>query len=221
MKRLLLAMGMLFLIVMTVRMLAQEVMIDVPNAAYIDQIVAAVRLQDCILLTYIDVFSKSESRDALKQELKEAIAAFRSSQYINEISYQRLIDLLQVEIDVVHHLLRGDAGGSLGHVLDIRSQSILHGTPSEMYVYNTVLNLGTYDEKLEHHEGEVSAQSKNRIERELFLRRLLDTMVYYRAALRNMLYEISIYQKPGGHAIVANSLEDGVIIPIMFCPVEL
>lgn len=217
--------GIFFLVFMTVRMWA-GVVIDVPSQETMQEIVMAVRLSDCALLHSIDVFSKkAEGYTQLKHELKEALNAFRTSKYINELSFQRVINMIKLELDLVHHLIRGDNSNSLVHVLDVRNHALAQCTPSELYIYDKILDLGTYDSKLEQ-MSVVTAYSKNRLEKDLFLRKLLDTLSYYHASLRNMLYEVSInahhgHSRQGGHAIIVNTIQNGEPSSVMFCPVEL
>jgi len=134
----------------------------------------------------------------MKSDFNNALELFKETYDYGEMALQNIIDLLTVELRVVHNLLIGTTGATQERAVDKRNARLEMSTPSVVYIYNKVIDLVMNSQLLneEIYRGcackKQLVNSLNGYNQRLFLKHVEQKLRQYRKHIYEMQYDISI-----------------------------
>ncbi|MCX5921744.1 MAG: hypothetical protein NTX86_00205 [Candidatus Dependentiae bacterium] len=150
--------------------------------------------------TAIDVGTAMTHRHGgMKSDFHAALDQLKASKDFSEIMIQRIVELLDAELMLVHCLLNGHMGEMVDDALVARNDMLSRSTPSMMYMYDKILNLVTYNEQVNGElyrnrtrNNRVHAHSLNWRDKREFLMTMYEKLEHYSGMMRAMQCDISI-----------------------------
>ena len=131
----------------------------------------------------------------LKNELEYALRQVRQRADFGELGMQKVLTLLDLELNIVDHLLAGETGYGIEQAMQGRNNVLHHSIPSVVQLYDMVLDLATTHAQLEKRLRTYAARHEKGLWRALdsgdkhaFLLHMADTLEYYYNMIQNMQY---------------------------------
>jgi len=147
-------------------------------------------LKPGVFLEKLSFKDQAIKEKGIQEYFNQALDRFKKTKDYGEISLQSIIDLLGFESKVVQHLLANHTGAAVEYALDRRNSRLECSTPSVMYMYDTILNLATFDTRYKQpminaiQRNKQLARALSQSEQQQFLCIMQDRLNYYRTVLR-------------------------------------
>lgn len=161
--------------------------------------------------TLIDLTHKRV--DTVDQEFLEALNTFKNNRDFGQLALQHVIDLLDIELNLVRHLVAGHTGAMVQTALDDRNALLQRTIPVAVTLYDTILTLATYDNK---HAATLRRRTMNgkklpkaltSYDQKLFLSTIENKIEQYREVIRNMQYSVNQYAAVAQHHDIGHEQE--------------
>lgn len=130
-----------------------------------------------------------------KQELNSMLGQLKQNTYLSELSMQRLLELIDLERDVVHLLIKQRAGYVVQKAVNTRNKALKRNVPSVVAVYDVVLDLATMHAGLERELRNYTRRYTHGLSRALnpeykqaFLHHMMNTLEQYYHLIGRMQY---------------------------------
>ena len=171
-------------------------------------------------IAHVAVAKARENRELL--QFNQTLARFKKGTGYSEFALQQVIDLLSYEIRLVQLLFNGYTGALVEETLDRRITALKYSTPSVAFMYNTILDLATYDyqinnnllDKVRKHTNKKLASLFDQRDKKIFLSAMENKLKQYQDILRKMQYSMAVESQMA----IENVTIDGINNTIYFCP---
>jgi len=174
-----------------------------------------------LLATELDVAMRNHHGD-MKAQFQASLEKFKQSYDFGEVLLQQVVNLLDLEMMIVHCLIRGHTGAMVEDAIIARNQTLNHSVPSVAFMYDKILDLVAYDtatnKKLyayhSKHEKHLT-HALNWSEKKEFLRNMHSKLEHYNGLMRAMQCDFAI----GSSTAQRNVRVDRYDTALSFCPV--
>jgi hypothetical protein len=173
MKRILILLAMLFVTFLNLRVLFCEQEVNLNTEFNVYDAFVGIKNQlfsseptTTALETNIEATAETKmlKGNVYEQELDRVMASFKNSKSWNETSIQQLINLLDMDMKLVKMLMQGKQNQEMTATIKQRDEMLRQTVPTIAQVYNRIMDVATYDAKLEpqtykNKKGETIARS--------------------------------------------------------------
>lgn len=136
------------------------------------------------------------------QDFNTALNSFKRNRDFGQLAVQHVIDLLDVELNLVRHLVAGHTGASVQAALDDRNSLLLRTIPLAVTLYDTILTVATNDNK---HNATLNNRINNGkrlpkaltiYDQKMFLSSIENKIEQYQDVMRNIQHTLAYQSAP-------------------------